>query len=135
MKINAGRSTDRAASRGKPVRLAFAVSAAAFTLCVIIQVFLAGLAVFAGPENWELHEAFVHAFQFIPLVMLALSFFGELPSKFRWQSGVLFGLIYVMYYTAHFHEISPYVSAAHPVIAMGLFGMSSMVTLDAWKRI
>lgn len=135
MQIKIPEKTRELSDRGRLVRLAFAIFASVFTLCVTIQVFLAGLAIFANPENWEQHETFVHLFQVLPLILLALSFFGGLPANFRWQSAVMLGLIYVMYFTANFRVISPYVSAAHPVFAMGLLGISFMVMLAAWKHV
>ncbi|WLD94642.1 DUF6220 domain-containing protein [Alkalihalobacillus sp. AL-G] len=102
-------------------RIAFLVSACAFTVCVVIQTFLAGMAIFDNPSHWTHHTTFVVWFQLIPIVMLILSFTGNLPKPIRWQSVGLFVLIVpLQYISIHI----PGLGAIHPVIALILFALS-----------
>ena len=98
-----------------------------FTLCLIIQLFIAGLAIFVDPIYWSRHTLFIHLFDKIPLLMLLFSFLGRFPTPIRWQSGALFGLVYMMYFTANIRPVLPWVAAAHPVIAVGMVGLALVV--------
>ena len=114
-------------------RAAFAIAAVAFALCVAVQVLLAGMAVFVDALYWARHTSFVHFIEFVPLLMLAFAFTGKLPAGMRWLSGGLFGLVLVMYFTANFGSVSPVVAAFHPVVALGLFGLSARVAIRGCK--
>jgi len=113
------------------VRLAFFYLASALALCVIAQVFIAGLAVFVNPLNWVRHINFVHYFEGLPPLLLILSFFGRLPTKLRWQSAGLIGLIFIQYFTANVRDVLPWASAAHPVTAMLLFWLALQIAATA----
>lgn len=116
-------------------RMAFALLAAAFALCVAVQVFLAGMAVFVNPLNWARHTGFVHVFELLPVVMLALAFAGRLPAALRWQSAGLLGLIMVMYATANMGGRVPWAAAAHPVMALAVFWVAAVVVGNSWRLV
>ncbi len=97
--------------------------------CIVIQTSLAGIAVFTDPAKWIQHQAFVHFFEFVPILMIIFAFVGRLSKKLRWQSFGLFLLIYSQYMTAHV----PGAGAIHPVIALVLFGFSLHVARQAWR--
>lgn len=111
----------------------FALLAVLFAISVVAQVFLAGLAIFVNPIHWLKHTGFVHLFEFIPVLMLILSFVGKMPRWAIGQSAALFGVIFVMYFTANITPIFPWAAALHPVIAIGLFWMSIKIVPKAWS--
>jgi hypothetical protein len=92
-----------------------------FAVCILVQVFLAGLAVFVDEAYWASHSSFVHYFSFLPLVMILLSFIARLPVSFRLQSIRLFGLIIAEFITAVLSSKIGFLSALHPVIALVMF--------------
>jgi mercuric ion transport protein len=114
-------------------RISFVFLSVLFVLCIVGQVFLAGLAVFVNPGNWPFHEMFVHLFEFIPILMVVMSLVGRLPRWAIWQSAGLFGLIFVMYFTANMTSVLPWAAAAHPVVAVLLFWISVTVMKRAWR--
>lgn len=121
-------------SRGNRfVHLAFLGAASILTVCVIIQVFFAGMAVFVSPTHWAQHTSFIHIFEYVPLIMLLLSFAGRLPARLRWLSAALFVSIVVQYATANVGGSAPFAAAAHPVVAMVIFWLSVKTTLAAWQ--
>jgi hypothetical protein len=113
----------------------FLAAAAAFFLSTVAQVFLAGMAIFANPFYWGRHISFVHAFEFLPLIMLLTGWLGRLPKQLLWLSAGLFGLIYLQYFNANFRQISPVVAATHPVTALLVVGMAYVTMMKAWKTI
>jgi Family of unknown function (DUF6220) len=114
-------------------RITFVVLAILFTFCIVAQVFLAGLAIFDNPVNWLKHTGFVHLFEFIPVIMFIIAFIGKMPRWAIGQSAGLFGVIFVMYFTANITPILPWAAALHPVIAILLFWMSIKLVPRAWK--
>lgn len=114
-------------------RISFALLSSLLVFCIVAQVFLAGLAIFVNPSNWAFHEGFVHFFEIIPVLMLVVSLVGKLPRWAIWQSAGIFGLIFVMYFTANITPILPWAAAVHPVIAIMLFWLSITVHKRAWR--
>jgi len=98
-----------------------------FTVCVAVQIFLAGMAIFVDSSHWHDHIVFVRIFELFPLLLLIFSFAGKLPNRLRWMSAVIFLLIFAQYFTAHF----PGAGAFHPVIAAVLFWTAVHVTVQA----
>ncbi len=111
-------TTTAVPARVRYARLTFRLLAWIFAACVVIQVFIAGLAVFADPARWAWHRAFVHTFEFLPLIMLALAFVGRLPTRIRWLIAATYGLFWVQYATAGIGGVA---GAFHPVNALLLF--------------
>jgi mercuric ion transport protein len=104
-------------------RIGYRVLAWVLVTCVAIQVFLAGMAVFAGPENWGTHRAFVHLFELLPLIMLVLAFVGRLPLRLWWLTLGTWLLIFLQYL---FIGLAgglgiPAIGALHPVNALLIF--------------
>ncbi|MBY7145102.1 hypothetical protein KFZ56_18960 [Virgibacillus sp. NKC19-3] len=115
-------------------RIVFLALAIIFTLCVVAQLFFAGMATFISPVNWGKHMIFAHLFGFnIPVVMLVFAFIGALPRFAYWQ---LFGILismFLMYFTANITTMLPWLSAMHPIFAVLLFILSCSIVLNVWK--
>jgi hypothetical protein len=121
----------------RAVRGIFTGLAGLFLVGVIVQVFLAGAAIFADGGFWGFHTSFIHFFEWIPLAMLILSFFGRIPAQWRWQSFGLLFMIILQYVTANLSGSLPYLSAVHPIIALILFWRSLVVVqgmIQLWKE-
>ncbi|HEX7057075.1 MAG TPA: DUF6220 domain-containing protein [Bacilli bacterium] len=111
----------------KTVRIIFCVLAILFGICVLIQVFLAGLAIFYGPDNWSRHTSFIHLFEYLPILMFILSFFGRIKGAARWLSFGLILLIMVQYATVKGLPEVGYLAALHPVVALLIFWAAIVV--------
>jgi hypothetical protein len=112
-------------------RFIFALLALIFMVCVVTQVFLAGMAVFVD-QNWKPHTSFVRIFQFIPILMFAVSFIGRVPNRLRWSSFGLLIMIILQYVTAKaFSGI--WVAAFHPVIAILMFWNALTIVKQSLK--
>jgi hypothetical protein len=128
----------RPGRRSRPARATWYVFlglAVVLALCVAAQVFVAGLAVFVTPVHWAQHTAFVHIFEFVPLLMLVVSAAGRLPARLRWQSAALFALVYAQYFTANICGLAPLVAALHPVVALVIFWLSLHVVQETRRAI
>ncbi|ANB59439.1 DUF6220 domain-containing protein [Anoxybacteroides amylolyticum] len=98
--------------------------------CIVIQTFLAGIAIFSNSMYWTTHIVFVHLFEILPILMLIFAFTGRLPKTLCWQSVGLVGLIFAQYFTANLKIVG----ALHPVIALGLFLASWNVARQSGTR-
>ncbi|MDB5054090.1 MAG: hypothetical protein JWM44_2140 [Bacilli bacterium] len=115
-------------------RLVFAFLALIFAACIIVQVFLAGLAVFVNKDDWGPHTSFIHVFEFVPILMFAVSFIGRVPSRIRWNSLGLFIMIILQYITAKALS-GMWLAALHPVIAIFLFWNALTIVKQSWRWI
>ncbi|MFD0696762.1 DUF6220 domain-containing protein [Paenibacillus sp. GCM10027628] len=114
-------------------RLIFEILAWLFLLCIIVQVFIAGMATFSDSTDWEIHRTFVRSFALTPLVMFLLTFAGKMNGKVRWLSLGLFALIIFQFLTVQVFKSVFVLAALHPVIALLLF-WGSITTLRRIPR-
>ncbi|MBP2117454.1 DUF6220 domain-containing protein [Cohnella lubricantis] len=114
-------------------RIIYFYLAVIFALCLAVQVFLAGYAIFVDPVKWDYHTTFVKIFEYVPIFMLIVSFLGRLPASMRWLSFSLFLLIMLMYATASLTSQAPIAGAFHPVAALLIFWLSIAITRKAWR--
>ncbi len=102
-------------------RIVFKWLAWIFTVCILIQVFLAGLALFWNSDQWASHTGFSRIFLIPPILMLVTSFIARLPVSLRLSSAGLIGMLILMGVSANLSSEMGYLSALHPVIALMLF--------------
>ncbi|GAA0342238.1 hypothetical protein GCM10008967_35770 [Bacillus carboniphilus] len=118
--------------KGKLAERIFGILAGAFVLCLLIQVFIAGLAIFVDPAKWHVHKVFIHLFEIIPVAMVIIAFVGKMPRWAIGQSAALVGFIFLMYFSANITPVWPWAAAAHPVLALVLFWMGIKLTKDTF---
>ncbi|QGH33686.1 hypothetical protein GI584_06490 [Gracilibacillus salitolerans] len=111
-------------------KLAFLILAWIFTVCLVAQTFIAGLAIFNSSSHWVHHTTFVVWFQFLPIIMLVLSFTGQFPKLIRWKVVGLFLLIVPLQYMS-VNILG--LGAIHPVIALVLFWLALNVIKNTEK--
>ncbi|MBB6670104.1 DUF6220 domain-containing protein [Cohnella nanjingensis] len=109
-------------------RLVFKAMVRIFALCIMIQVFLAGLALFWNSAQWASHTGFAIAVIIVSILVLVISFIARLPLSLRLRSAGLFGIIILIAVSAKLPSGIGYLSALHPVLALMLFfGTVSLV--------
>jgi hypothetical protein len=106
------------------VRIAYIGIAWLFLACVVVQVFLAGLGVFAGGQNFSLHREFGYVFGWLTLVLLLLGVGGRLGRRWIGLSALLLVLFAFQSVFVALREVLPAVAALHPVNALAIFGVA-----------
>jgi hypothetical protein len=96
-------------------RTAYLVVAWLFVACLVVQVFLAGMGVFAGVENFATHREFGYLFGWLTLILIALAIIGRLGRRLIWLSVLVFGLFVLQSVFVALRETAPAVAALHPV--------------------
>jgi hypothetical protein len=109
------------------VRLAFAAVAWLFLACVVVQFFLAGLGVFAGAENFEVHRQFGYLFGWLTVVMIVLAAVGRLGRRWIGLSALLLVLFIMQSVFVVLRDSLPAVAALHPVNAVAIFFIAQHV--------
>lgn len=106
------------------VRLAYIGVAWLFLACVVVQVFLAGLGVFGGAQNFSLHRDFGYAFGWLTLVLLLLALVGHLGRRSIGLSALILVLFALQSVFVGLREVMPALAALHPVNALAIFGVA-----------
>ncbi|MGG3506128.1 DUF6220 domain-containing protein [Paenibacillus lautus] len=114
-------------------RLGFSILNVLFAICIALQVFLAGFALFVDSTQWGMHGNFAMYFAPIPVLLFILSFPARLPKGIKMKSLVLIGLILLIFATAVFSEEIGFAAAAHPVISLGLFLNALLIMREMTK--
>jgi hypothetical protein len=116
-------------------RVCFALVAWLRAALVVTQVFLAGLSIFAGAQNWSIHEGLGWALQLPMLALLVLAPIARLP----WRTMGLTLLLLLLYLAQVLLVIvprqvgAPAVSALHPVNALLIFGVALALARQAFQ--
>lgn len=102
-------------------RLVFKAMVMIFAICILVQVFLAGLALFWNSAEWASHKGFAILTIIVSILIFVLSFIARLPLSLRLRSAGLFGIIILIAVSAKLPSGIGYLSALHPVLALMLF--------------
>lgn len=98
-------------------------------ICILAQVYFAGVAVFQDYDYWEIHRSFA-LFKYIYLVIFIVGLIGKLPKHLTWLSLLIFGIANVQYYTAH-----GFLESLHVVIPFLIFWLNIVVIRNSFKKI
>lgn len=106
-----------------------------FIACLLIQVFLAGMAVFMSRSWWAMHTMFAHIIGVLTLILLAVVFLGRFPKKV-WKLTVLIVFLLLMQgmtiHLSHIPNLS-LTAAFHPVNALLLFWVATATGWKTWR--
>ncbi len=104
-----------------------------YVASLLIQVFLAGLAVFNDPATFRIHVDFGRTVVgLLSLLLPIVAWVGRLPSV-RLAAGVL--LFYLVQTVLPEVRASyPVVAALHPVLALGLFWLAARLASQARRE-
>ncbi|MDF2682686.1 MAG: hypothetical protein K0R47_3876 [Brevibacillus sp.] len=116
--------------RIRVVRFLYGFLALGYFVCVLLQVFFAGLGLFVNSSELNLHRVFANYFEFAVLLMFLLSFFGRIRGGLRWLTLVLFVLTSLQHMTIR--TFSGFLPAFHTVDALLLFWISLHLLKRSW---
>jgi uncharacterized integral membrane protein len=122
---------EKASGRIRSVRFVYGLLAAGYLVCVILQVFLAGLGLFVNTGDLQLHRVFANYFELGSILMFLLSFFGRIRGGLRWYTLGLFALTSLQHLTIQ--AFSGSFRALHTIDALLLFGISLYLTKRSWS--
>jgi hypothetical protein len=122
----AASNEEKGSARIRIVRFIYGVLAAGYFVCVILQVFFAGLGVFVNSDNLQLHRTFANYFEMVSIIMFLISFAGGIKGSLRWLTLGLFALTSLQHMTIQ--VFSGFLPAFHTIDALLLFWISLHLT-------
>ncbi|HEY3335353.1 MAG TPA: DUF6220 domain-containing protein [Candidatus Limnocylindrales bacterium] len=114
-------------------RRGHAIVVAAFAACGVIQVFLAGLGVFADPGAFVSHREFGYLFGWLTLVALVLALVGRLPRRLIGATVLLLVLFAMQSVLVALRAEMPAVAALHPVNGFAIIGLAVATARASWR--
>lgn len=111
------------------MRLTYKVVVWFFAIGILLQVFLAGLALFWNSGQWSSHVGFSRVLIIFPILIFILSFIARLPLSLRLHSAGLIAVLVLIAVCANLPSGIGYISALHPVLAIILFGQTMNIAM------
>jgi len=122
---------DKVNARVRVIRFLYGLLAAGLLVCIVLQVFLAGMGIFVDADNLNMHRTFANTFELVPLVMFVLSFFGQIRGGLRWLALVTLAFSILQHVTIR--AFTGPLQALHAVDALVLFGLSWHMARRSWR--
>jgi hypothetical protein len=113
-------------------RYGYMVTAWIFLLAVLLQVFLAGLAIFSSSARWHTHVLFGQAMLLLVPLLIGFGLAGRIHGRVRWLGGLMIAIFIVQGGLPVLRDVAPWVAALHPVNALVLAWFS---VTNAWAAL
>ncbi len=115
----------------RAARYAYLVLAWAFLAGIAVQVFFAGLGIFAGSANFETHVTFGYLLHLSPILILAAAALSRAGSRhWRWALGLVAAVLVIPFFV-YLRESAPSLAALHPVAAVFASWVALRVALNS----
>lgn len=114
-------------------RYAYLISAWAFVVGVVVQVFLIGLGLFGEPDAVGLHVNFGWILHLFPALIVIAAAVARVGRRLILQAVVLAAIVFVLPLLPSLRGSAPVVAAFHPVLALLAFGAAVGVAIAATR--
>ena len=115
----------------RAVRYAYLVLAWAFLVGICLQVFYAGLGIFAGSSNFATHVDFGYLLHLPPILILLAAVLSRAGSRhWRWALGLVVAIFAVPSFV-YLRDSTPALAALHPVAAVVASWVAVRVALNS----
>jgi hypothetical protein len=101
---------------------------------LLVQIFLAGLGVFAGASNFATHRDVGYVLQAAPFFMAIAAWVGRLGRREILLAASIFVLFFVQSFLVLARDGAPTVAALHPVNGFLITWLAVGIARDAWTR-
>ncbi len=107
-----------------------------FIACAVVQVFLAGLAIFSVPAgDFATHREWGYTFGYLVLVILILALVGRLPRRQVGMSVLLLVLFFLQSVFVAIRADYPSVAALHPLNGFLILFVAIVLGRDGWQLV
>jgi mercuric ion transport protein len=103
-----------------------------FAACAVIQVFLAGLGVFVGPDRFAIHRDFGYTFGLLLIVVIVAAIIGRIGRR---QIAFAVGLMVLFTLQSVFVTVrgsAPEIAALHPLNGFLIIAVAYVSGREAW---
>jgi mercuric ion transport protein len=99
---------------------------------LVLQIFLAGLGVFRGPESFLTHRDFGYTLELLPIILLVAGLIAGLGRRAALLAAGIFGLFLLQSVFVGMRADAPEVAALHPVNGFLITFLAIVLARDAW---
>jgi len=99
-------------------RYAYLAVASVFLAAVLLQVFLAGLSIFASESRWATHVEFGRYMIVLVPLLIGFGLAGNIHGRPRWMGALLITTYMIQGGLPVFADSAPWIAALHPVNAL-----------------
>lgn len=113
-------------------RMAHLVIACLLVAGLAVQIFLAGMGVFAGRSNFATHRDFGYLLELLPVLLVVAAAVGRLGRRQIVTPAVIFGLFILQSILVLQRSAFPPIAALHPVNGFLIALLAVGVAREAW---
>ena len=113
-------------------RVAYLILALLLVAGVAVQIFFAGMGVFAGSSNFATHRDFGYLLELLPVLLVVSAAVGRLGRRRMVLPAVIFALFILQSILILPRESLPPIAALHPVNGFLIAFLAVGVARDAW---
>jgi len=99
---------------------------------LVIQIFLAGLGVFRGPESFETHRDFGYTLELLPIILLVAGLLGRMGRRLALLAVAIFGLFMLQSVFVGLRADAPEVASLHPVNGFLITFLAIVLARGSW---
>lgn len=116
-------------------RFAYVGLAWLFLALLVVQVFVAGLGMFAGVQNFALHVDLGWALHLAPILVLLAATVARMGRRHWGWALALALVVFLVPIPVTFRTELPAIAALHPVLAVASFGLAAMVARNSLQAL
>lgn len=102
---------------------------------IVVQVFLAGTALFYPARDFELHRGLGWLLHLAPVLLLIAALAGRVGREIAWWTVALLVVQGIQPLLPGLRADLPWAAALHPVLALAIFWLALALGLKAWRLV
>jgi hypothetical protein len=106
-----------------------------YLAAIVVQVFLAGAALFYPARDFELHRNLGWILHLVPVLLLVAAVAGRVGRETIWWTVALLVVQGIQPLLPGLRADLPWVAALHPVLAFAIFWLALTLGLRAWRLV
>jgi hypothetical protein len=103
-----------------------------FPIGLVVQVFLAGLGVFEGPQAFATHRDMGYTLSLVAILLVVVGLIGGVPRRLTGLAALIFVLFMVQSILVAVRADAPWIAALHPVNGFLITILAVVLARDAW---
>jgi hypothetical protein len=104
-----------------------------YLAALLVQVFLAGMALFGADRDFETHRSLGYLIHLTPIPLILVAVVARVGQRLLLWTGALFVVQAIQPLLPMLRADLPWAAALHPVLAVVLFWLGVTIALHAWR--